>query len=182
MKVRMFIEPSQKFHLEDNEFADSPFSIITEETRSKMVRNICLKMSEPEYYTFKVISCDKSSEQIIMYKNDTMIELYNKVKEAYIGKRIGDHFAYATPADYIPPPGESPTFDIKDIFLHNGTSPDIYRVPKNDVRVSSLIREQANLFPKIDLKKPVYTIYMVDNDYYLKNYQNGKRKPACVIC
>lgn len=182
MKVRMFIDPSQKFNVEDNEFSDCPFSIITEETRSKLVKSICLKMSEPDYYTFNVISCDKSSEQIIMYKNDTMLELYNKVKEAYLGKQIGDHFAYATSADYIPPPGESPTFDIKDIFLYDESSQDIYRVPKTDIRVSELIKEQSRFFSKIDLKKPVYTIYMVDNDYYLKNYQNVKKKAACVIC
>jgi hypothetical protein len=165
--------------------AATPYPNITNERRRTMVKKICYHMQKPDYYTFDAILFDNSKETIIMYREDTIQQLYTKVYETFMSKRLGDHFAYAPDFDEIPPPGKSNTkssFQIKDIFLYNKETNESFCLFRSNQPIYKIIEEQSKFFEVVDPKNPIYRVYVVDQKYYDENYLPGTKKcQSCVI-
>ena len=164
----------------------SPYPKVTNEHRRTMIKKICHHMKEPDYYIFNAILFDNSIETIIMYRTDTIQHLYAKVYETFMSKRLGDHFAYASEFDEIPPPDNSikqSSFQIKDIFLYNKETHESFCLFRSNLPIYKLIEENSRFFKCVDPKNPIYSVYVVDQKYYDESYlPDIKKCQSCVIC
>jgi hypothetical protein len=150
---------------------------ITDEKRKKMIKTICSKLSEKDYFSFNVHLFDETSETIIMYKNDTLNDLRAKIKHVFSVKRNGNHFMYAKEIDDIP----APSFEIRDIILYNQELNELFCIPKNkNQTISDFVKENSARFKKNTENPRIYTLHVMDENYYNSVYLKQK-KQSCVI-